>query len=259
MRKSTFLLVCALFIVYSTCISYAEQPVKKFTNKLGMEFVLIPAGTFMIGSPKDEPGRYANEIQHRVNLTKAFYMQTTEVTQGQWKAIMGKNPAAHKGCGDNCPVEQVSWNDVQTFIQKLNQKEGTDRYRLPTEAEWEYACRAGSTTKFCFGDDETKLSAHAWYYDNSGPRPHPVGQKKPNAWGLYDVHGNVREWCQDRYGFYPSSPVADSTGPSSGTFRRVFRGGSWNDYAERCRSAFRGWGDPGGRGYDLGFRVARDL
>lgn len=230
-----------------------------FTNSLGMNFVLIPAGTFMMGSPSDELGRRKDELQHKVTITKSFYLQSTEVTQRQWREIMGSNPSRFKDCGDNCPVEQVSWDDAQEFIVKLNEREGTDKYRVPTEAEWEYACRAGSTTKFCFGDDETKLSAHAWYYDNSGPRFHPVGQKKPNAWGLYDVHGNVREWCQDRYGFYPSSPVTDPTGPSSGTFRRVFRGGSWGGYAGLCRSALRRWGDPGGPAYDLGFRVARDL
>jgi formylglycine-generating enzyme required for sulfatase activity len=118
---------------------YAEQPKERFTNGLGMEFVLIKPGKFMMGSPEDEPGRFSGEKLHRVNLTKPFYMQTTEVTQAQWKALMGKNPASHKRCGDKCPVEQVSWEDAQQFIQKLNQKEGTNKYRLPTEAEWEYA------------------------------------------------------------------------------------------------------------------------
>jgi len=229
-----------------------------FTNSLGMKFVLIPAGTFMMGSPSDELGRLKDELQHKVTITKSFYLQSTEVTQRQWREIMSNNPSHFKDCGDNCPVEQVSWDDAQEFIVKLNEREGTDKYRLPTEAEWEYACRAGSTTRFCFGDDETTLGEHAWYSNNSGLRPHPVGQKKPNAWGLYDVHGNVRERCQDRYGDYPSSPVTDPTGPSSGTFR-VFRGGCWGFGARNCRSAFRDRNNPGYRHLNLGFRVARDF
>jgi len=265
MKKSTFLLMCALFMVGSTFTSYAEQPNKKFTNTLGMEFVLIPAGSFMIGSPKDEPARYANEIQHRVNLTRAFYIQTTEVTQGQWKSIMGKNLAAHKGCGDNCPVEQVSWDDAQAFIQKLNQKEGTDRYRLPTEAEWEYACRAGSTAAFANGGItvmklkcgfDPNLDAMGWYCFNSGNTIHPVAQKNPNAWGLYDMHGNVQEWCQDWFGNYPYDEVADPTGPSSGSYRAM-RGGVWYSFSRDCRSATRYGSPPRYRYYYLGFRLAR--
>ena len=141
---------------------------KKFTNSLGMEFVLIPAGSFMMGSPSSEKGRDRDEKQHRVTLTKSFYMQTTEVTQGQWKKIMGNNPSYFKNCGDDCPVEQVSWNDAQEFIRKLNRKEGADKYRLPTEAEWEYACRAGSTTRFCFGDSDSRLGEYAWYTKEVG-------------------------------------------------------------------------------------------
>jgi len=230
-----------------------------FTNSLGMNFVLIPAGTFMMGSPSDELGRRKDELQHKVTITKSFYLQSTEVTQRQWREIMGSNPSRFKDCGDNCPVEQVSWDDAQEFIVKLNEREGTDKYRLPTEAEWEYACRAGSTTRFCFGDDETTLGEYAWYSD-TGLRPHPVGQKNPNAWGLYDMHGNVWEWCQDRYGDYPSSPVTDPTGPSLGTFR-VLRGGSWGDYGlgADCRSALRLSVSPVSRNYGIGFRVARDL
>ena len=139
-----------------------------FTNSLGMKFVLIPAGTFMMGSPSDELGRLKDELQHKVTITKSFYLQSTEVTQRQWREIMSNNPSHFKDCGDNCPVERVSWDDAQEFIVKLNQREGTDKYRLPTEAEWEYPCRAGSTTRFCFGDDETTLGEHAWYHDNSG-------------------------------------------------------------------------------------------
>ncbi|MEX1327978.1 MAG: ABC transporter permease subunit, partial [Desulfobacterales bacterium] len=148
MRK---LIIPIQFIMVMGCLAlngYAEQPKEKLANSLGMEFVLIKPGKFMMGSPEDEPGRYTGERLHAVNLTNSYYMQTTEVTQAQWKALMGKNPASHKRCGDTCPVEQISWQDAQQFIQKLNQKEGTDKYRLPTEAEWEYASRAGSTTAF---------------------------------------------------------------------------------------------------------------
>ena len=209
-----------------------------FTNSIGMKFVLIPAGSFTMGSPSDEPGRDSDERQHRVTISKPFYLQTTEVTQGQWRRVMGNNPSYFKNCGDDCPVEQVSWNDAQEFIRKLNQMEGIDKYRLPTEAEWEYAARAGSTTRYYFGDDESSLGRYAWYSRNSGKRTHPVGQKRPNAWGLYDMHGNIWEWCQDWIGDYPSGHVIDPKGPSSGEFR-VLRGGSWYYFARNVRSAYR--------------------
>ncbi|KPA17999.1 Sulphatase-modifying factor domain protein, partial [Candidatus Magnetomorum sp. HK-1] len=176
-----------------------------FTNSIGMTFVRIPAGTFIMGSPEDELGRWSDEVLHQVTLTQDFYMQTTEVTQGQWKAIMGNNPSYFSNCGDNCPVEYVSWNDAQEFIQKLNQKEG-DTYRLPTEAEWEYAARAGSTTALANGNLVEKdcnldvnLNAMGWYCGNSNSETHQVAQKQANAWGLYDMHGNVWEWCNDWY------------------------------------------------------------
>jgi len=236
---------------------------KSFTNSIGMKFVLIPAGTFTMGSPSSEKKRDSDERQHEVTLTKGFYMQATEVTQGQWHAIMGKNPSLFKNCGDNCPVEEVSWNDVQDFIRKLNQKEGANKYRLPTEAEWEYACRAGSTTAFANGGiielkcgHDPNLDAMGWYCGNSGRKTHPVAHKNPNAWGLYDMHGNVWEWCQDWKGGYPSGQVTDPKGPSSGKYR-VLRGGGWNDSARICRSANRFRRSPDNRSYYLGFRVAR--
>ena len=148
MRKLIIPIQCILVIGCLAFNGYAEQPKETFTNILGMEFVLIKPGKFKMGSPEDEPGRYSGETLHPVDLTKPFYLQTTEVTQAQWKALMGENPASHKRCGDTCPVEQISWEDAQQFIQKLNQKEGHNKYRLPTEAEWEYANRAGSTTAF---------------------------------------------------------------------------------------------------------------
>ena len=237
----------------------------KSSKKLGMNFVYIKPGSFMMGSPSDEPERQGlRETQHRVTLTKGFYLQTTEVTQGQWKAVMGSNPSRFKDCGDDCPVEKVSWHDVQKFIKKLNRMEGTEKYRLPTEAEWEYACRAGTTTPFSFG---RCLSSDQANYDGNNPltecskgkyrkKTLPVGSFSPNAWGLYDMHGNVWEWCQDRwYRDYPTGSVTDPYGYSSG-FRRVYRGGSWNRFARFCRSASRSYSAHESRYSRLGFRLA---
>jgi len=213
----------------------------------GMKFVYIPPGSFMMGSPENEPGRRNDETLHRVTLTQGFYMQTTEVTQKQWKDVMGDNPSFFKGC-DDCPVEAVSWKDVHKFIEKLNLHsarlpvgERSRTYRLPTEAEWEYAARAGSETAYCFGDDAAELGEYAWYIGNWGGKTHPVAQKKSNAWGLYDMHGNVREWCQDWYGKYPSGDVADPISPDIGHSGSgiVKRGGGWSSVAQFCRSAYR--------------------
>jgi formylglycine-generating enzyme required for sulfatase activity len=169
----------------------------KITPTPKMEFVLIPAGEFDIGS-KNETERWDVENPvHRVNISKAFYMGKYEVTQKQWRDVMGNNPSSFEG--DNLPVETVSWNEVQEFIKKLNEKEGSNKYRLPTEAEWEYAARAGTTTPHFFGNNESKLGDYAWYDSNSYRVTHDVGQKKPNPWGLYDMYGNVLEWVQDKW------------------------------------------------------------
>jgi formylglycine-generating enzyme required for sulfatase activity len=218
-----------------------------------MRLVLIPAGEFIMGSPATEKDHQANEgPQHKVQVTKPFYMGTTEVTQGQWKAVMGNNPSHFQG--DNLPVEQVGWNDRQEFLKKLSAKEGKT-HRLPTETEWEYACRAGSTTRFNAGDDDSALDGVGWYSGNSWGKTHPVGQKRPNAWGLYDMHGNVGEWCEDRYDkdYYRNSPAADPAGPAQGA-PRVLRGGSWRGNPGFCRSAGRLWSYPVRR-RSLGFRV----
>ena len=190
-------------------------------------------------------------------------MQTTEVTQGQWKRVMGNNPSNFSGCGSNCPVENVSWNDAQEFIRKLNAMEGGNKYRLPTEAQWEYACRAGTTTPFNTGDNITTSQAN---YDGNNPMPGyskgqyrkqtlPVKSFSPNRWGLYDMHGNVCEWCGDWYGenYYSSAPTRDPQGPSSGTIR-VLRGGCWNRGARILRSAVRYRCYPG---YSLNFMGCR--
>jgi formylglycine-generating enzyme required for sulfatase activity len=217
-----------------------------------MDFVLIPAGTFKMGS---DTGDSDEKPVHEVRLSKAFYLGKHEVTQGQWQAVMGSNPSYFKGEA-TLPVEQVSWEDVQEFLRKLNAKEGGTKYRLPTEAEWEYAARAGSTTAYSFGNDERQLGDYAWYFANSGSKTHPVGQKKPNAWGLYDMHGNVWEWVQDWYGPYSAGSAVDPAGPSSGS-RRVFRGGSWIFDARLCRSAYRYRVTPGSRIHYLGVRLLR--
>ena len=253
---------------------------KSFTNYVGMKFVYIKPGNFTMGSPSSEPGRVSDETQHRVTLTRGYYLQATEVTQGQWQAVMGSNPSSFKSCGDDCPVEQVSWNDVQAFIQKLNQKEGGSQYRLPTEAEWEYAARAGSDTAFANGGItenqcglDSNLDDMGWYCGNSDvvyngcfdlskwggatcAGTHPVSQKKPNSWGLYDMHGNVWEWCQDWYGDYSSGTVLDPKGPLIG-FARVCRGGGWRYPAMYCRAAYRNKYSPHITNYRIGFRLAR--
>ena len=255
----------------------ARNPVagKPWTSPAGIEFVPIPAGNFKMGS-----NQYNNEkTPHRVTLTKPFYLGKYQITQKEWKKVMGNNPSSFKG--DDLPVENVSWDNCQEFIRKLNAMEGTNKYRLPTEAEWEYACRAGSSKKYCFGDDEMNLDQYCWYNLNSGKRQpkkgdyygfnendwvknkwggstHLVGQKKPNAWGLHDMHGNVWEWCQDWYGDYPKGDVRDPTGPSSGS-DRVIRGGGWSFNAGNCRSASRSGCAPGIRFSYLGFRLLRSL
>ena len=193
------------------------------------------------------------ETLHQVTLTKDFYLARYPITQALWQTIMGNNPSHFKG--ENHPVDQVSWEDVQEFIANLNERTGENLYRLPTEAEWEYACRSGSSGTYSFGDDEKLLGEHAWFNNNSEQKTHPVGEKKPNAWGLYDMHGNVWEWCQDWHGDYPQGSVTDPVGLSSGA-RRVFRGGSWFYGAGYCRSAIRFRCAPGYGYIILGFRLA---
>jgi len=231
------------------------------TNSIGMTFNSIEPGTFMMGSPEDEPGHRGDETLHQVTLTQGYYMQTTPVTQGEWKAVMGSNPSYFSECGDDCPVESVTWLDIQDFISKLNDLDDEGQYALPTEAQWEYAARAGSRDAFANGSIKVTgsgydpvLDSMGWYTYNSTGRTHPVAQKDPNAWGLYDMHGNVWEWVADWYGDYAPDSVTDPTGPSSG-FGRVVRGGSWSNVAVSCRSANRTFKNPGSMDYNYGFRV----
>ncbi|MCG2736506.1 MAG: formylglycine-generating enzyme family protein [Candidatus Methanoperedenaceae archaeon] len=234
--------------------SSADQ--KTIINSIGMEFVLIPAGEFDMGSPSNEKDRLNDEGPvHHVKISNTFYMGKYEVTQKQWRDVMGTSPSPF----DDQPVERVSWNDVQDFIKKFNEKEGLNKYRLPSEAEWEYAARAGTTTRFSFGDDESKLGDYAWYYDNSNNKTHNVGQKKPNPWGLYDMHGNVGEWVQNIYqSDYSGAPTDGNAWEGSG-ITRVFRGG-WHNFEGRCRSASRLYVLPDSyRGSTLGFRLVRNV
>ncbi len=235
---------------------------KSFINSIGMEFVQIPAGKFDMGSPANEKDRWDSEGPvHSVKISSAFYMGKYEVTQKQWRDVMGSSPSYFKG--DNLPVEQVSWNDVQSFITKLNEKEGGNKYRLPTEAEWEYSARAGTKTRFSFGDDESILGDYAWYNANSGSKTHDVGEKKPNPWGLYDMHGNVWELVQDTYqNSYYDAPIDGSSWENLEGYEvihRVARGGRWDIRAGGCRSAFRVGFYPSSREDNLGFRLLRIL
>jgi formylglycine-generating enzyme required for sulfatase activity len=236
-----------------------EIPKNFMSSSTGMEFVLIPAGEFMMGSPSGEENRNDDEGPvHKVTIKNSFYMGKYPVTQKQWEKVMENNPSTFKG--ESLPVESVSWDKIQEFLKKINVMEGTDKYRLPSEAEWEYACRAGTTTRYYFGDDESKLNEYAWYYRNSGDITHPAGQKKPNSWGLYDMHGNVWEWIRDRqHDKYEGAPSDGSVWEDGNSSARVVRGGSWNSDARRCRSAFRFRNDPGNRSFYFGFRLLRKL
>ena len=219
---------------------------------------LIPAGSFAMGSPPNENGREGYELLHEVKISKPFYMGVFEVTQAQWQAVMGNNPSEFGEKPQN-PVDTVSWKDCQVFIEKLSRmRVGT--FRLPTEAEWEYACRAGTRTRYSFGDDEAKLREYANYEDTpkwGDKSTAPVGSFKPNPWGLYDMHGNVWEWCSDWSGYYGPGRQTDPKGAAGGS-RRVERGGSWGSLSERCRSADRYGCSPSRRNYLLGFRLVRE-
>jgi formylglycine-generating enzyme required for sulfatase activity len=227
------------------------------TNSIRMEFVLIPAGKFRMGGDKKlEQAEDHETPRHFVTFSNAFFMGKYEVTQAQWSAIMDNNPSAFKD--DIRPVERVSWNDVQAFILKLNTREETNKYRLPTEAEWEYAARAGSESSYTFGAATNILSQYAWYRNNSGGETHPVGQLNPNAWGLYDMHGNVHEWCQDWFDrkYYSQSPSNAPLGPSTG-LAKALRGGDWGSEDWYCRCASRSLSSPDRRSDRLGFRLIR--
>jgi formylglycine-generating enzyme required for sulfatase activity len=228
-------------------------------GNVALDLVWIAPGNFTMGSPASETGHIPDERpQTQVILTKGFWLGKYEVTQEQYQALVGTNPSNFKEVGKDAPVETVSWDDAMAFCQKLNAQERASgrlpagyTFTLPTEAQWEYACRAGTTGPYY----ATDLGAIAWYADNSGSTTHPVGTKQPNAWGLYDMLGNVWEWCADWSGPYPDGSVTDPVGPLSGA-SRVLRGGSWHIVAADCRSACRRDNDPGSRNFYFGFRLA---
>ena len=250
-----FLLSIAL-IFMGGCSKTKNSPPKPgdvITNSLGMNLAYIPAGEFDMGSPEDEDGHNDDELRHHVIITKAFYIGTTEVTQAQWTKVMGFNRSSFKG--DDLPVEKMSWTDAVNFCKKLSETEGKT-YRLPTEAEWEYACRAGTAGAFA---GTGNIDDMAWYKANSNKTTHPVAMKQPNAWGLYDMHGNVAEWCSDRYlAEYPDESVTDQTGPESGKFR-VVRGGSWDYRPLGCRAAARTSRRTSYQLANTGFRVVMEI
>lgn len=240
-------------ISLGTVASVSAAPSKRLAVDLGgdvkLEFVLVPAGEFTMGDNESKPA-------HPVKITKPFYLGAYEVTQAQWKAVMGTNPSRFKGAQN--PVESISWEDCQEFIKKLNAKIGTaaGKFALPTEAQWEYTCHAGSKHRFCFGHDKPGLLDYGWHVKNGESKTHPVGEKKPNAWGFYDMHGNVAEWCHDwfEWKYYEKSPTNDPTGPAEGT-SRVVRGGFWGSSAWRSRSAYRDHNSPRRFGRHLGLRL----
>lgn len=242
-------------------------PARPEANSVGMKLVPIPAGTFLMGSPVTEKGRGTDEGQVRVTIQRPFLIGRTVVTKGEWKAVMKGEPWKGQRCviaGDDAPAVYVDWHDAVAFCRKLTAHERAagwlekgEHYRLPTEAEWEYACRAGTKTPWSFGSDPRKLEAHAWYYGNTGERKeayaHRVGLKKPNPWGLCDMHGNVYEWCSDWY--KPALAGGDDPqGPSTGVLK-VLRGGGWGYDPARCRSADRNKNDPSFTDFSGGFRV----
>ena len=247
-----------------------------FSNSIGMEFVLIPAGEFWMGNNcKDDPFTEKEECEdvpedehpyHEVIISRPFYMSRTEVTQEQWYEVMGNNPAYFKTekvgmTSRNHPVDSVSWYDAQEFVRKLNEQEGTDAYRLPTEAEWEYACRAGTDTRYFFGDDVSPLGDYAWHDDNANGTTHQIGQKQPNAFGLYDMYGNVWEWVADSWhDNYEGAPTDGTVWRNSDNEEaNVLRGGAWDTEPSLLRCSNRDKGTTGGQGRFDGFRVVADV
>lgn len=290
-------MIVPMNFVFFLCLSLVAeskgQTPETITNSIGIELVLISKGTFTMGSPIEEEGAENDEEQHEVTINQDYYLGVTEVTQGEYEMVMGTNPShfqkrvIRKTDSTMYPVEQVSWEDAVEFCKVLSdlpeEKQAGRVYRLPTEAEWENACRAGHKTAYGFGESSKSLGDYAWFANNSGSKEldadilwsrlrsnpqeyvdtlfaagcttHPVGEKNPNAWGLYDMHGNVWEWCSDFYGEYSKVAVSDPSGPKEGT-ARVIRGGGWDSGAARCRSAYRNGGPQVDRSSLLGFRVA---
>ena len=260
--------------VPSMPMTVSEDLPEEYTNSIGMKLKLIPAGEFVMGGPEDEAyvdpeSRFRYSLgwdarQHRVRITKLYYLGVHEVTQGQWEQLMGSRPwegEEYVKEGSDYPATYVSWEDATEFCERLSEKEGRE-YRLPTEAQWEYAYRAGTTTRYSFGDDLSDLGSYAWFGENAWDvnekYAHRVGQKRANPWGLYDMHGNVWEWCQDWYDsdYYENSPVNDPAGPTTGS-SRVVRGGGWGGFPSQCLAVCRSGSEPDNQDNDNGFRVVQ--
>lgn len=272
MKSVLWMCFLGYYMVFSWGVRFVYASETVYANSIGMEFVLISAGTFLMGSDDgDAEARNDEKPRRQITISKPFYLSKYEVTQEQWERLMGSNPyslARTYGSRWDSLLEKpgrfkgpknpatVSWDDAQAFIAKLNEREGRERYRLPTEAEWEYAARAGSTTRYSFGDDAGMLGRYAWHgEDFENGSTHPVGGKASNAWGLHDMYGNVWEWVWDWYDarYYANSPATDPAGPQSGD-KRVVRGGSRHETADDWRSAFRRAYPPDYRGISIGFR-----
>ena len=250
-------LVLIIILLFGT--TAVGQQLKEITNSIGMKLVLIHPGSFTMGSPVGEVGRKVSESEHEVTISKSYYLGVYEVNQDEYEKVLGNNPSISKGA--NNPVQPESWFGAVSFCTKLSElpeeKAAGREFRLPTEAEWEYACRATSSAAYFFGDTAELLEEYAWFGERRG-KTHPVGSKKPNRWGLYDMHGNVLEWCQDWYGHSSLGEATDPQGPREGR-HRVYRGGSWNNDAGSCQSAFRAAAAPSYRNNNHGFRVAMSL
>jgi formylglycine-generating enzyme required for sulfatase activity len=254
--------IYVLLILLAIAVVFIIRRSTLFITAPDIKLAYIPAGEFMMGSASNEdalPNLFQAKPQHKVRISKGFYIGVTEVTQAQWKAIMRNNPS--KFTGDDLPVENISWYEAVRFCKKLSRATGK-RYRLPTEAEWEYACRAGTQTRFYFGDDPNLLGEYAWWAADSQERTHPVGQKKPNAFGLYDMLGNVAEWCSDVWDgeYYKRSPSVDPENTTGAILFRVLRGcswwGMWSPFDYSC--AQRGGKYPHLRSEQTGFRVVME-
>ncbi len=242
--------------VSTTTSTEKTEPEPTKTNSIGIDLVLISSGEFEMGA-----GEYSNsqimQPTHTVEIKNDFYIGKYEVTQRQWNEIMDENPSTSKG--RNQPVDQVSWKEAQEFISKLNKLENTTKYRLPTEAEWEYACKAGTKSSYFFGDDETELGDYAWYIDNSEDETYSVGQKQSNPWGLYDMYGNVFEWVQDDWHQnYKEAPTDGSAWDEPGSNPKVLRGGFWGSSAGNCMSAERTSKYPTEEDTNIGFRIVME-
>lgn len=267
----------AFYAVLTVLLAFFQSP-QELTNSIGMKFRRIASGSYLMGTQEHPGSPKIGEQIHRVTINQPFYLGVYEVTQAQYERIMGTNPSfyqapnvqpaflnqnqlAPKSDTSDHPVEKVSWEDATEFCKRLSdladEKAAGRIYHLPTEAQWEYACRAGTKSSFSFDDESKVLGEYGWYWENSRGQTHPVGELKPNAWGLYDMHGNVSEWCLDWFDQYPETTLIDPTGPAHGTYK-VHRGGGWFVEGSLCSSASRDFEDPKSR-LSVGFRVAASV